>query len=148
MRQEPEIYGFLISKEGYILLMDKDEFVTYTEAITGPESETWLEAFKSEMDSMYTNQVWNLVEAPEGINLIGCKWVFKKKTDMDGKVNTYNSQLVSKAFKQIHGVDYDENFSLVIIVRRCRFRIHALLLYVNAIPSHSITHLQSTAIFI
>jgi len=32
--------------------MDQDEPVTYTEAITGPESEKWLEAMKSEMDSM------------------------------------------------------------------------------------------------
>jgi hypothetical protein len=62
----------------------KDESVTYQEAITGPESEKWLEAMKSEMDSMYTNQVWNLVDAPEGVNLIGCKWVFKKKTDILG----------------------------------------------------------------
>jgi len=34
---------------------------------------------KSKMDSMYTNQVWNLIEALEGINPIGCKWVFKKE---------------------------------------------------------------------
>ena len=66
--------------------MDQDEPVTYTEAITGPESEKWLETMKSEMDSMYTNQVWNLIEPPERINPIGCKWVFKKKIDMDGKV--------------------------------------------------------------
>ncbi|KAK8660947.1 hypothetical protein V6N13_051852 [Hibiscus sabdariffa] len=38
---------------------------------------------RSEMDSMSGNQVWTLVEPPEGIKPIGCKWVFKKKTDMD-----------------------------------------------------------------
>ena len=57
IRQEPERYGYLISKEGDVLLMDQDEPVTYTEAITGLESEKWLEAMKSEMDFMYTNQV-------------------------------------------------------------------------------------------
>ena len=51
------------------------------------------------MDSMYINQVWNLIEAPKGINPIGCKWVFKKKIDMDGKVNTYKERLVAKGFK-------------------------------------------------
>jgi len=50
IRQEPERYGYLISKEGDVLLMDQ-------EATTGPESEKWLEAMKSEKDSMYTNQV-------------------------------------------------------------------------------------------
>jgi len=44
---------------------------------------------------MYTNQVWNLVEAPEGINPIGCKRVFKNKVDMDEKVNTYKVRLVA-----------------------------------------------------
>jgi len=38
---------------------------------------------KSEMDSMYTNQVWTLGDLPEGIKLIGCKWIFKRKTVMD-----------------------------------------------------------------
>ena len=36
---------------------------------------------KSEMDSMYQNQVWSLVEPPEGVKPIECKWVFKKKSD-------------------------------------------------------------------
>jgi len=116
-RQKPERYGYLISKEGDVLLMDQDEAVTYTEANTSPESEKWLKAMKSEMDSMYTNHVWNLIEAPEGINPIGCNWVFKKKIYMDGKVNTYKARLVAKGFKQIHGVDYDETFSPVAMIK-------------------------------
>ncbi|KAK8506891.1 hypothetical protein V6N12_046252 [Hibiscus sabdariffa] len=51
---------------------------------------------RSEMDSMSENQVWTLVEPPEGIKPIGCKWVFKKKTDMDGNVQTYMGRLVAK----------------------------------------------------
>ncbi|CAJ2644822.1 unnamed protein product [Trifolium pratense] len=117
IRQEPERYRYLISEQGDVLLMDQDEPVTYQEAITGPESEKWLEAMKSEMDSMYTNQVWNLVEAPDGVKPIGCKWVFKKKTDIDGKVQTYKARLVAKGFKQIHGVDYDETFSPVAMIK-------------------------------
>ena len=31
------------------------------------DSVKWLEAMKSEIDSMYQNQVWDLVDAPEGI---------------------------------------------------------------------------------
>ena len=31
---------------------------------------------KSEMDS---NQVWDLVELPEGVKPFGCKWVYKRK---------------------------------------------------------------------
>ena len=88
IRHQPDRYGYLISDQGDVLLMDQDEHVTYQKAIIGPGSEKWLEAMKSEMDSMYTNQVWTLVEPPIGVNPIGCKWVFKNKIVMDGKVHT------------------------------------------------------------
>ncbi|PKI53823.1 hypothetical protein CRG98_025782 [Punica granatum] len=42
---------------------------------------------KSEMDSMSKNQVWDLVDPPEGIILIGNKWVFKRKIGVDGKMD-------------------------------------------------------------
>ncbi|KAK8977916.1 hypothetical protein V6N11_059546 [Hibiscus sabdariffa] len=88
-RHEPERYGFLITSHGDVILVDQDEPKTYQEAVSSPDSEKWLEAMRSEMDSMSNNQVWTLVEPPEGIKPIGCKWVFKKKTDMDGNVQTY-----------------------------------------------------------
>ncbi|KAK8610746.1 hypothetical protein V6N13_081902 [Hibiscus sabdariffa] len=88
-RHEPERYGFLVTTHGDIILVDQDEPKTYQEAVSSPDSEKWLEAMRSEMDSMSENQVWTLVEPPEGIKPIGCKWVFKKKTDMDVNVQTY-----------------------------------------------------------
>ncbi|KAL4295154.1 hypothetical protein GQ457_12G031060 [Hibiscus cannabinus] len=96
-RYEPERYGFLVTTHGDVILVDQDEPKTYQEAVASPDSEKWLEAMRSEMDSMSNNQVWTLVEPPEGIKPIGCKWVFKKKTDMDGNVQTYNGRLVAKA---------------------------------------------------
>ncbi|KAG8498489.1 hypothetical protein CXB51_004896 [Gossypium anomalum] len=90
---------------------NQDEPRTYQEAVASPDSEKWLEAMRSEMDSIYENQVWTLVDPPEGVKPIGCKWVLKKKTDMDGNVQTYKGRLITKGFRQIHGVDYDETFS-------------------------------------
>ncbi|KAK9006368.1 hypothetical protein V6N11_035409 [Hibiscus sabdariffa] len=75
---------------------------------------------RSEMDSMSENQVWTLVEPPEGVKPIGCKWVFKKKTDMDGNVQTYKGRLVARGFRQIHAVDYDETFSPVAMFKSIR----------------------------
>ena len=49
------------------------------------------------MDSMYENQIWTLVDPLEGIKPIGYKWVFKKKTDMEGNVVTYKARLWLKA---------------------------------------------------
>ena len=46
------------------------------EAIQDINSALWQEAMKSEMDSMYTNQVWAPVDASEGVKPIVWKWVF------------------------------------------------------------------------
>ena len=122
IRHEPErYYGFLLTQSGDVMLVD-DEPLTYQDAMNSPESKRWLEAMKSEMDSMYENQVWTLVDAPEGVKPIECKWVFKKKTDMDGNLQTYKARLVAKGFKQIHGIDYDETFSPVAIVTPLQVR--------------------------
>ncbi|KAK8528240.1 hypothetical protein V6N12_074774 [Hibiscus sabdariffa] len=96
-RHEPERYGFLVTIHGDFILVDQDEAKTYQEAVSSPDSEKWLEAMRSEMESMLENQVWTLVDPPEGVKPIGCKWVFKKKTDMDGNVQTYKGRLVAKA---------------------------------------------------
>ncbi|KAK8596978.1 hypothetical protein V6N13_001587 [Hibiscus sabdariffa] len=119
-RHEPKRYGFLVTTHGDVILVDQDEPKTYQEAVSSPDSEKWLEAMRSEMDSMSENQVWTLVEPPEGIKPIGCKWVFKKKTDMDGNVQTYKGRLVAKGFRQIHGIDYDESFSPVAMFKSIR----------------------------
>ena len=106
-----------------VLLVDQNEPTTYQEAMLDPDSEKWLEAMKSEIQSMYDNQVWTLIDPPEGTKTIGCKWVFKKKTDMDGKVHTYKARLVAKGFKQTHGIDYDETFSYVAMLKSIRILI-------------------------
>ena len=69
---------------------------------------------------MSDNQVWNLVDSIAGVRTIGCKWVFKVKTDMDGKPITYKARLVAKGYRQIHGIDYDETFSPVAMVKSIR----------------------------
>jgi hypothetical protein len=83
----------------------------------GPDSQKWLGAMKSEIESMHDNQVWNLVDPIDGVRPIDCKWVFQKKMDKDGKTHIYKAQLVVKGFKQIHGVDYDETFSPVVVLK-------------------------------
>ena len=41
------------------------------------------------------------------------KWIFKKKTDVDGNVTVYEARLVAKSFHKFKEVDYDEIFSSV-----------------------------------
>jgi hypothetical protein len=110
----------LTTEQCNILLLNNDKPMTYMEAMMGPNSEKWLGAMKSEIESMHDNQVWNLVDPIDGVRPIGCKWGFKKKMDKDGNVHIYKAQLVVKVFKQIHGIDYDEIFSPVAMMKSIR----------------------------
>ena len=120
VRRIPQRYLFLMTEQRDILLLDNDEPTTFREAMMSPDSDKWLEAMKSEMQSMDDNQVWNLVDLPNGVKTIECKWIFKKKIDMDGNVYIHKARLVAKGFKQIHGIDYDETFSPVAMLKSIR----------------------------
>ena len=100
--------------------MDSDDPVTFQEAMGRAYSEKWVRAMEEEMQSMSENEVWQLVEPTQGVKTIGCKWVYKIKTDMDGNPQTYKARLVAKGFRQTQGVDYDETFSPVVMVKSIR----------------------------
>ena len=65
---------------------------------------------KVELDE---DKVWTSVDLPDDRQAIENKWIFKKKTDADGNVTFYKARLVAKGFRQGQGVDYDETFSSV-----------------------------------
>ena len=75
------------------------------------------EFHESKIESMDINGVWRLVDPSEGIKPIGYKWIFKRKRRVDKKVETYKVCLVAKRYRQYYGIDYDEIFSLVAILK-------------------------------
>src|SRR3954471_5089001 len=62
VRQATEFYRHLVNA---ISVVESDEPMSYKQAMEGPESEKWLEAMKSKINSMYTNKVCTLVDIPE-----------------------------------------------------------------------------------
>ena len=68
---------------------------------------------EDELRSMSTNKVWDLVEIPDGVKLVGCKWVYKTKRDSKEKVERFKARLLAKGFTQKEGIDYNETFSPV-----------------------------------
>ena len=72
--QSNRYFSFLVCDGDPIELDENDEYpITYMDALQRSDSEKWLEAMKSEMESMKINSVWTLVDPPEGIKPIGCK---------------------------------------------------------------------------
>ena len=80
------------------MLLDHDEPTNYEEAMMSPDSTKWLDAMKSEMGSMYENEVWTLVDLPDDQQAIENKWIFRTKTDADSSVTIYKARLVRKRF--------------------------------------------------
>jgi len=76
---------------GELFLLDDDKTANYAEAMMDPDSEKWQSAMRSEIDSMGDSQVCNLVDPPDGVRPIECKWIYKKKKDIDGNVHVYKA---------------------------------------------------------
>ena len=74
----------------------------------------WVKAMDEEFSALQRQKTWSLVPTVPGINLVGCKWVYKLKLHSDGTIARYKARLVAKGFHQQIGVDYSETFSLVV----------------------------------
>ena len=72
------------------------------------------------MESMKSNDVWDLVELPKDRKPVGCWWVFKRKMDAYDRIERYKARLVAQGFSQRKGLDYDELFSPVIRFKSVR----------------------------
>ena len=127
-RRAPDRMCLYIDAEEHEL-GDLGEPKTYKAALLDPESKKWLGAMNVEIQSMKDNEVWELVELPPNCKTVGSKWLFKKKTDMDGAVHTFKARLVAKGFTQTYGIDYEETFSPVADIRAIRILIAIAAFY-------------------
>ncbi|GKA07108.1 RNA-directed DNA polymerase, eukaryota, reverse transcriptase zinc-binding domain protein, partial [Tanacetum coccineum] len=94
-------------------LGDLGEPANYKAALLDPESKKWLDAMNVEMQSMKDNDVWVLVELPPNARTVGSKWLFKKKTDMDGAVYIFKARLVARASLKPTGLIMKKPFLLL-----------------------------------
>lgn len=93
---------------------------TYEEAAASSKGTEWIKSMNEEYDSLMKARTWTLVDKPVNKNIVGCKWVYKTKTDAQGHIIRYKARLVAQGYSQEYGVDYEEVFAPV--ARQTTFR--------------------------
>ena len=58
------------------------------------------ETVNDETNSLLYNNTQTIVDLPSGTKVIGCKWVFIRKYNSDGSVQTFKARLVARSFIQ------------------------------------------------
>ena len=81
------------------------------------------------MASLHKNEAWDLVELLAGRKPIGRKWVFKKKMNVEGKVEKYKAQLVAKDYSQVLGIDFGDIFSPIAKVTSIRLILSVVVAF-------------------
>ena len=97
--RQPDRFGMLnVGGKAFTAIVDDgvEDPVSYSAAMASPDANLWQKAMDAEIESMYSNNVWTLVDPPEGVRPIGCKWIYKRKRGPDGNVETFKARLVAK----------------------------------------------------
>ncbi|GJV43180.1 putative ribonuclease H-like domain-containing protein [Tanacetum coccineum] len=81
---------------------------------------SWIEAMQEELLQFKLQEVWTLVDLPNGKRAIGSKWVFRNKKDERGIVIRNKARLVAQGYTQEEGIDYDEVFTPVARIEAIR----------------------------
>ena len=100
-----------------VMLLDNNEPTSYGEAMVGPYSDEWLEAMKSEIESMYQNKAWTLVNLPDDRQAIEINGSLRRRRTWTVMLPSMKLDLWQRVFSQVQGVDYDEFFSSVAMLR-------------------------------
>ncbi|KAK1441343.1 hypothetical protein QVD17_07191 [Tagetes erecta] len=74
---------------------------------------SWIEAMQEELLQFRKQEVWKLVDLPEGENAIGTRWLYKNKPDERGIVVRNKARLIAQGYTQEEGIDYEEVFAPV-----------------------------------
>ena len=134
MDPETLMYAFVAMTDGIATPL------TYKQAMSGPESVKWKAAMDSEYDKLQKLGTYKLEHVDNKANIIKCRWVYKKKLDVKGRVTEYKARLCAKGFTQRYGIDFYETFAPVAKIKSIRAlaQISAsegLIMYQDDVPS-------------
>jgi hypothetical protein len=95
------------------------EPTTCKAALRSPQAKEWKDAMRYEWQALVENHTFDIVPlrkknthrpiADTTEEPIGCKWIYKRKTNPDGSMR-YKARLVIKGYEQKEEIDYDETY--------------------------------------
>ena len=97
---------------------------SYEEAKKGRWWSRWLEAMKTEFESLISLGTWEYVDqsnVPKGRQITKSKWVYDLKLKRDGTIERFKARFVVRGFSQVKGQDYTESYSATL--RATSFRL-------------------------
>lgn len=109
---------------------------TYRQAMQSPYSQQLKEACMKEMENFKQKGVWDIVDRPTDSPVVGGRWHFNSKINVDGSIAKFKARYVAKGFTQTEGVDYTDTFAatgrltslraLIAIAANRGWQIHAM----------------------
>lgn len=91
--------------------------------------EEWVKTIGLKMVSIYTNLVWELVARLDGVKPRGWKWIYKKKRGVNERIKTSTARLVAEGYTKVDGVNYEINFSYVVMLKSIWIRLFIAIYY-------------------
>ena len=98
------------------------------EAQASPFWPWWHRAIVAEKKQLEELNTWRVVQPPAGTQLLSGKWVFKLKTDADGKPTRFKARWVARGFMQRQGIDYEDTVAATGRYETLRTLLAAILL--------------------
>lgn len=129
-RRKAEIF-----KPNKLFFMSKHPLPLAEESICASKAwqcHKWKQAMFKEFTTLMTNGTWSLVPNQPHFNIIGNKYVFHLKRNLDGSIPHHKAWLVAKGFHQQPSIDYKDTFSPVIVT--------SLKFDVSMAPHHGTSH--------